>query len=169
MNGDGTGFRVVKSTGAKSHASWSAAWARDGRSIFCQDLENIYRMGLDGVTIQKWALHDLLHEADLNSGARFAVSPDGAQLLMDVDLAEEHGRKNWDGPAPAIWVMDVAAGKARKLSLPFCWEPYWISADDIAFISQGANEKEPSIYRMSADGKGQKLLVSHARRPSVSR
>jgi hypothetical protein len=33
---------------------------------------------------------------------------------------------------------------------------------------QKENENEASIYRMSLDGKSMKLLVRHARTPSVS-
>jgi hypothetical protein len=33
---------------------------------------------------------------------------------------------------------------------------------------QKENEKHPSIYRLSLDGKNPKLLVKHARTPSAS-
>jgi hypothetical protein len=50
----------------------------------------------------------------------------------------------------------------------FVWEPFWLSANEFLCIIQKENEKQASIYRMSLDGKNPKLLVKHARTPSVS-
>jgi len=108
----------------------------------------------------------------MNSGSRLSISPDGKTLLMDIDQAEEHDRKNWDGPQPAIWSFDVAADKAVRLSPKplFAWEPRWLGDGEMVFIVQGASEKEPSIYRASIqDLEHRKLLVKGARAPSVSR
>jgi hypothetical protein len=50
----------------------------------------------------------------------------------------------------------------------FGWEPFWLTNDEFLCIMQKENENEASIYRMSLDGKNAKLLVKHARTPSVS-
>jgi TolB protein len=170
VNADGTGYRRFPAPeGVGARPLWSAAWAPNGL-IYGQDLESVYRVDLDGVMHARWDLKGLLKdEVDLNSNARFSVSPDGATLLLDADLAREHDRKDWDGPAPAIYAVDLSTGRARKVGPDFCWEPRWAGADTILFISQGTREKAPSIYRMAPDGTGRTLVVKNGRHPSLSR
>jgi len=170
VNADGSGFRFVKNAGLKSEAFGAPEWARDGKSIFCHDLENIYQIDLDGNILKKWELSKILTDASMNGGDRLSISPDGKTLLMDVDCGAEHERKNWDGPQPAIEKFDVAGDKAVRITGKddFVWEPFWLTSDEFLCIMQKENENEPSIYRMSLDGKNAKLLVKHARTPSAS-
>jgi TolB protein len=170
VNADGSGFRFVKNAGLKSEAFGAPEWARDGKSIFCHDLENIYQIDLDGNVLKKWELSKILTDASMNGGDRLSISPDGKTLLMDVDCGAEHERKNWDGPQPAIEKFDLAGDKAVRITGKddFVWEPFWLTSDEFLCIMQKENENEPSIYRMSLDGKNAKLLVKHARTPSAS-
>jgi TolB protein len=170
VNVDGTGFRFLKNVQPKSDAFGAPEWARDGKSIFCHDLENLYQIGLDGNILKRWELSNILTDASMNSGDRLSVSPDGKTLLMDVDCGSEHERKNWDGPQPAIEKLDLSADKAVRVTGKddFVWEPFWLSANEFLCIMQKEKENEPSIYRMSTDGKNAKLLVKHARTPSAS-
>ena len=170
VNADGSGFRFVKNAELKSEAFGEPTWARDGKSIFCHDLDNIYQIDLDGNVLKKWELSKILTDASMNSGDRLSVSPDGKALLMDVDCGSEHERKNWDGPQPAIEKLDLSADKAVRITAKddFVWEPFWLSANEFLCIIQKEKENRPSIYRMSLDGKNSKLLVKHARTPSVS-
>ena len=108
VNTDGSGFRFVKNAGLKSEAFGAPTWARDGKSIFCHDLDNLYQIDFDGNVLKRWKLSEVLTEAGMNGGDRLTVSPDGKTLLMDVDLGAEHERKNWDGPQPAIYKFDLA-------------------------------------------------------------
>jgi TolB protein len=170
VNADGSGFRFVKNIGLKRDAFGEPEWARDGKSIFCHDLDNIYQIDLDGNVLKKWELSKILTDASMNGGDRLSISPDGKVLLMDVDCGSEHERKNWDGPQPAIEKFDVAGEKAVRVTGKddFVWEPFWLSNDEFLCIMQKENENEASIYRMSLDGKNAKLLVKHARTPSAS-
>jgi TolB protein len=170
VNADGSGFRFVKNAGLKSEAFGAPEWARDGKSIFCHDLENIYQIDLDGNVLKKWELSKILTDASMNGGDRLSISPDGKTLLMDVDCGAEHERKNWDGPQPAIEKFDLAGEKAVRITGKddFVWEPFWLTSDEFLCIMQKENENEPSIYRISLDGKNAKLLVKHARTPSAS-
>jgi TolB protein len=170
VNADGSGFRFVKNAALKSHAFGAPEWARDGKSIFCHDLDNIYQIDLDGNVLKKWELSTILTDASMNSGDRLSVSPDGNVLLMDVDCGAEHERKNWDGPQPAIEKFDLASEKAVRVTgkNDFVWEPFWLNSDEFLCIMQKENENDASIYRMSLDGKNAKLLVKHARTPSAS-
>jgi len=170
VNADGTGFRFVKNAALKSDAFGAPEWARDGKSIFCHDLDNIYQIDLDGNVLKKWEISKILTDASMNGGDRLSISPDGKVLLMDVDCGSEHERKDWDGPQPAIEKFDVAGDKAVRVTGKddFVWEPFWLTSDEFLCIMQKENEKDASIYRMSLDGKSAKLLVKHARTPSVS-
>jgi TolB protein len=170
VNADGAGFRFVKNAELRSEAFGAPEWARDGKSIFCHDLDNLYQIDLDGNVLKKWALAKILTEASMNSGDRLSISPDGTALLMDVDCGSEHERKNWDGPQPAIEKLDFSADKAIRVTGKddFVWEPFWLSANEFLCIMQKEKENEASIYRMSLNGKNPKLIVKHARTPSVS-
>jgi TolB protein len=170
VNADGSGFRFVKNAKLKSEAFGAPEWARDGKSIFCHDLDNIYQIDLDGNVLKKWELAKILTDASMNGGDRLSVSPDGKALLMDVDCGSEHERKNWDGPQPAIEKLDLSADKAVRVTgkNDFVWEPFWLTDDQFLCIMQKENENRASIYRMPLDGKNPKLLVKHARTPSAS-
>src|SRR5205809_3061332 len=170
VNADGSGFRFVKNAELKSEAFGEPTWARDGKSIFYHDLDNIYQIDLDGKVLKKWELSKILTDASMNGGDRLSVSPDGTALLMDVDCGAEHERKNWDGPLPAIEKFNLASEKAVRVTgkNDFVWDPFWLTGNEFLCILQRENENDPSIYRMSLDGKNAKLLVKHARTPSVS-
>lgn len=170
VNADGSGFRFVKNAELRPEAFGAPEWARDGKSIFCHDLDNIYQIDLDGNVLKKWGLAKILTDASMNSGDRLSVSPDGKALLMDVDTGSERERKDWDGPQPTIEKLDLSADKAARVTGKddYVWEPFWLSANEILCIIQKENENQPSIYRMSLEGKNPKLVVKHARTPSAS-
>src|SRR5262249_613604 len=170
VNADGSGFRFVKNAELRPEAFGAPEWARDGKSIFCHDLDNIYQIDLDGNVLKEWELAKILTDASMNSGDRLSVSPEGKALLMDVDTGSEHERKDWDGPQPAIEKLDLGADKATRVTGKddYVWEPFWLSANEFLCIIQKENENQPSIYRMSLDGKNPKLVVRHARTPTAS-
>jgi TolB protein len=170
VNADGSGFRFVKNAALKSDAFGAPIWSVDGKSIFCHDLDSLYQVDLEGNVLKKWELSKILTESTMNGGDRLSVAPDGKTLLMDVDLNAEHARKNWDGPQPAIYEFDLATEKTTRVTgkKDFAWDPCWLTSDEFLCLIQKENENEPSIYRMSLDGKNAKLLVKHARTPSVS-
>jgi TolB protein len=171
VNADGSGFRLVKNAELRPEAFGAPEWARDSKSIFCHDLDNIYQIDLDGRVLKRWELARILTDASMNSGDRLSVSPDGNTLLMDVDCGSEHERKNWDGPQPAIEKLDLSADKAVRITGKddFVWEPFWLSANEFLCIIQKEKENEASIYRMTLEGKNPKLLVKHARTPSANK
>jgi TolB protein len=171
IQADGTGFRIAKKAEDKGQSCYEPTWAADGKSFFCHDLDSIYRFDLDGKLIKKWAIHDIVANGDMSSGSRLSVSPDGKSLLMDIDMNEDHKRSNWDGPPPALWLLDLSAEKATRISKKevFAWDPTWISNDEYLFLSQGAKETKPSLYRASIKGGEPKLITKGARTPSVAR
>ena len=171
INVDGTGFSVVKKAASKNNSFYSPSWAADGKSFFCHDLEAIYRCDLSGNVIKTWRLHDIIEHGDMNSGDRLSPSSDGKWLLMDVDMDEDHGRKNWDGPPPALWLLDLETNKAARLSKKdfFAWDPAWIDDKEFVFISQGPKENTPSLYRGAAKSNDAKIILKNVRTPSVSR
>ena len=72
VNVDGSGFRLVKNAELKPDAFGAPEWARDGKSIFCHDLDNIYQVDLDGNVLKKWELSKVVTDASMNSGNRLA-------------------------------------------------------------------------------------------------
>ena len=92
VNADGTGFRIVKHTEPKGQTCYGAVWAPDGKSLFCQDMTAILRIGLDGAEQKRWELKKLVADGDMNSGSRLSISPDGKTLL--------HGHRPGRGARP---------------------------------------------------------------------
>jgi hypothetical protein len=68
-------------------------WAHDGQSVFCQDMTNIYQIGLDGVARAQWKISKIVPKGDMSGDGRIDVSPDGKRLLLSIDMGEESGRK----------------------------------------------------------------------------
>jgi TolB protein len=172
INADGTGFTGVFDTQRTRRNYWSAAWAADGRTFFAQDMESIYRLDLSGNVVKQWRIEQIVPRGGMSGDVRLAASPDGRSLLMDVEMAERE-RPGWDGPPPSIWLFDLEAGTSRRLTPPtlYAWDCAWLDApDSILFLSQARGETTPSIYRMTASGKGadRRLLVRNARTPSAS-
>jgi TolB protein len=143
---------------------------RDKQSIFCEDMTNIYQLGLDGSVLAQWEIEKIIPNGDMSGDDRIDVSPDGKRLLLSIQMGEEHNRKDWDGPLPALWSFDLNSQHAVKLTPKklFAWDGCWIDNDNILFLSRAPGEKEDSIYRMSTNGKDLKRLIAGARMPSVS-
>ena len=171
MNADGSGFSVVKKAASKNNSFYAPSWAADGKSFFCHDLESIHRCDLSGKELTSWKIENVIAHGGMNSGDRLSPSPDGKWLLMDVDMDEDHSRKNWDGPPPAVWLMNLETGKASRLSKKdfFAWDPAWIDDKEFVFISQGPKESTPSLYRGAAKSNDAKIILKNVRTPSVSR
>jgi hypothetical protein len=60
---------ACKERRAKARRAFGAPeWARDGKSIFCHDLDNIYQIDLDGNVLKKLELSKILTDASMNGG-----------------------------------------------------------------------------------------------------
>ena len=169
---DGTNFHTIKKGAQNETTLYSPVWSRDGESVFCQDMTNIYRLDLKGAVLAQWKIETIVPNGNMSGDGRITVSPDGKRLLLGIDMGEEHDRKDWDGPPPALWSFDLATQKATRVTPTkiFGWDGCWLDNDNILFLSQDADEKEPSIYRMSLgkNGKDRKLVIKNARMPSAS-
>jgi TolB protein len=170
INSDGTNFHVLKPGVQNEVTRYSPVWAPDGQSVFCEDMTNIYQIGLDGAVRAQWKISKIVPKGDMSGDGRIDVSPDGKRLLLSLDMGEESGRKDWDGPLPALWAFDLQSQKATRLTSKklFGWDGVWIDNDNVLFLSRAAGEKDDSIYRMSADGKNLRRLIKNGRFPSVS-
>jgi len=166
---DGSDFRIVKSA-VGSGAFYSPSWARDEASLFCHDITNIHQVSLDGQILSTWNVEKVIPNGSMSADGRIVLSPDGRKLLMSVDMGEEHNRPDWDGPPPALWTLEIATQKPRRITPPtlFGWDGCWIDNQTVLFLSQPVGEKFASIFQMSLDGKNLKRLISNARFVSVS-
>lgn len=171
VNSDGSGFRYFRKTAKKGNSLYSSCWAPDSRSIYGQDLDKIYQIGIDGTELKSWTVEAFIPKGSFSSGSHFAVSPDGRTLLMDAEMDESIKRKDWDGPPPALWTLDLTTQKTTRLTPKgfFAWGGCWLSAEEINFGSQADGEKNPSLHRMTFPGKERKLFLKNANSPSVSR
>ena len=167
---DGTEFRFLKK-GAQNEATlYSPAWARDEGSIFFQNMTNIYQISLDDALLEQWKIEKDIPNGGMSGDGRIAVSPDGKFLLLSIDMGEEHNRKDWDGPPPALWTFEIATQKVVRITSKtlFGWDGCWIDNENVLLLSQAIGEKSASLYRVSIDGKNLKRLITNARMPSVS-
>ena len=87
INVDGTDFRVLKKGDSNEVRRYSPVWARDGQSVFCQNMANIYRLGLDGVVLAQWKIEKIIPNGDMSGDGRIDISPDGKRLLLGIDMA----------------------------------------------------------------------------------
>lgn len=169
VNADGSGFRDVLE-GKKYRAYWGATWAADGQSIFGEDMENLYRLGLDGTVLKQWVIEKLIPRGGMSGDERMQASRDGKTLLLEADM-DETARKDWDEPPPAIWTMDLATEKVTRLTpKTLCgMDCHWLDAGDILFTGQPAGDEDQSIWRMPVGGHGKdrKQLVKNARLASA--
>jgi hypothetical protein len=100
---------------------------------------------------------------------QIAFERDQAVWIANLDRPGE--KKIADGIFPAISPDGPrVAFKAVRVTGKddYVWEPFWLTANEFLCIMQKENEREPSSYPMSLDGKNPKLLVKHARTPSAS-
>ena len=166
---DGSDFRIVKSA-VGSSAFYSPSWARDEASLFCHDTTNIHQVSLDGQILNTWNVEKTIPNGSMSADGRMVLSPDGRSLLVSVDMGEEHNRPDWDGPPPAIWTLEIAAQKPRRITPPslFGWDGCWIDNQTVLFLGQPVGEKFASVFQMSLDGKNLKRLISNARFVSVT-
>jgi TolB protein len=137
---------------------------------FCQDITNIYRLGLDGAVLAEWKINKIISNGDMSGDRRIDVSPDGKHLLLGIEMGEEANRKDWDGPVPALVVLRsrFAARGQTHFQETFRLGRVWIDNANVLFLSQSPDEKEASIYRMSIDRENLKRLIKNARFPTVS-
>jgi len=168
IKSDGTEFRFVKKGEQDKVTLYSPCWARDGKSLFCHDMTNIYRLALDGSVLAQWRIEQIAPSGGMSGDGRIDVSPDGQRLLLSMDMDEEYDRKNWDGPVPALWSYDLSTGASVRLTSKnlFAWDGCWLDDTNILFVSQGPQDKQAALYR--ANGKILKRLIENARRPTVS-
>jgi TolB protein len=74
----------------------------------------------------QWKINKIVPNGDMSGDGRIDVSPDGKRLLLNIDMGEESGRKDWDGPLPALWAFDVESQKATRLTPKklFGWDAF---------------------------------------------
>jgi TolB protein len=171
-NADGTGFRYIRKGTEELNTVNSPCWARDGKSVFFQDMKNIYRVDLEGKEIAHWDIEKSIPNGDMSGAGRIDVSPDGQKLLLGIDMNEEAHRKGWDGPLAAVWVFELASKKATRLTPKklFGLDGCWVDDSTILFLSLAAGDKNRSLYRMSLPaGTISKPLARDVSQPTVSR
>jgi TolB protein len=170
IDADGTHFRPFEPKTKVGDSLNSVAWTADSQSFYAQDLSVLYHFALDGTLKEKRSIENLIPAGGVNSGQQFSVGPDGHTLLVDADMDEAMKRKDWDGPPPAIWTLDLTTWKATRITPKgfFGWNPTWVSDTEILCNVQPEKSRQRSVYRLSIDGKKREALIKNAESPSVS-
>lgn len=171
IDADGTHYHVFGPKAKIGDSLNSVAWMQDGQSFYAQDISNLYHFALDGTLKEKRSLENLIPAAGFSSGQQFSVGADGHTLLVDADMDEDVKRKDWDGPPPAIWTLDLSTWKSTRITPKgfYGWNPAWVSEGEILCNAQPEKSRQRSIYRLSTDGKRREVLIKNAENPSVSR
>src|SRR5207247_9978953 len=150
INSDGTNFHVLKPGVQNEITRYSPIWARDGQSLFCQDMTNIYQLGLDGAVLSQWKIGKIVPKGDMSGDGRIDVSPNGKRLLLGIDMSEESTRKDWAGPVPAVCSFDLDSQQAVRITPKklFGWDGCWVDNDNILSLSLAPGERNDAIYRI---------------------
>jgi TolB protein len=169
IDANGNGFRFFN-VPATDPGWWSIVWAPDGKSIFCQDLEKIYRFSANGDLMNSWEINKIVPHGDLDSSRELSVSADGNRLLVGINMDEVPSLKDWEGGPPAIWLFDLLSGKARRLTPKntYATASCWLSDSEMLIVDASKDGKTDSIYRTSIDSWTPRLVIKNAVNPSVS-
>ena len=128
------------------------------------------RSASNGAVRAQWKIDKIVPKGDMSGDGRIDVSPDGKRLLLSIDMGEESGRKNWDGPLPhsgrSICKRKRRQGSRRKNVISL--RRRLARQRQHSFSQPRRRRKRDSIYGMSTDGKNLKRLIKNARFPSVS-
>jgi len=93
VNSDGTNFHVLKPRVQNEVTCYSPVWTHDGQSVFCQDMTNIYQIGLDGAVRAQWKISNIVPKGDMSGDGQIDVSPDGKRLLLSIDMVKNPAAK----------------------------------------------------------------------------
>jgi TolB protein len=169
INSDGSGFRFFKIPSV-DQGCWSTVWAPDAKSIFCQDLDKIYRISLEGDLIASWEISKIIPNGDMDSSKRLSVSQNGNKLLVNINMDEEVSLKDWEGPPPAIWLFDLPSAKATRLTpkKSYATDSCWLNNSEFLIVDTDRDGKIDSIYRASIDRWMPRLVIKNATDPSVT-
>lgn len=145
------------------------SWTSDSKSLFCQDLDNIYQIGIDGAVLKKIPVADVVDDISyISSLTKFSLSSDGRSLLFDT------GEQPDDPRPPMVWIYDLQTRTRKRISGKTlgAYNPQWSpSGDEIIFtavpLAKG-RKNIPAIYRMRKDGTQVQLLVANAELGSVA-
>jgi TolB protein len=165
---DGTEFQFIGGLSPTNTDYYSAVWAYDGKSLYCQDLTNIYQIDLAGNVLTRWKISDVIPNCDLDSGSQIGPAADGQRILIDASLNKDGPIKDWEGPPTAIFLIDIASAKSKRLTppIPYAWAPCWISDREYLFTG-AADARHRAIYKATITGGAPQVLIKNAEHASV--
>ncbi len=140
VGADGSGFSRLPF----GNEVWYPSWAPDGQSLYAHDMDAIYQISLAGKVLKTWPVSLFGPGASMSSGSSLTVSPDGKFLLLEVDGDEDVKIKDWDGPPPALWTIDLQTEARQRIGSHslLAWSGCWESPSRI--ICNGATRKNRS-------------------------
>ena len=159
---------------------YSPFWSADGASVYCQDLENLYRIDMkDGKIGEMRRLSEVIGDAMPSSGIHFSVSPDGSKWLFDGEVEDTGGwQKSGDGLTGAIFLFLPGEGTTRRITSDriSALSPSWRGEGE-EYLFFGFTEKEMSrgkggifgLFRSSLSQEKPVLFLPDGETPSAPR
>lgn len=159
---------------------YSPFWSADGLSVYCHDLDNLYRIDLsDGKVAEMRKLSEVLGEAMPSSGIHFSVSPDGSKWLFDGEVEDTGGwQKTGDGLIGALFLFLPGEGTTTRITSDriSALSPSW-KGDGEEYLFFGFTEKEMSrgkggifgLFRSSISQEEPVLFLPNGETPSAPR
>lgn len=159
---------------------YSPFWSADGLSVYCHDLDNLYRIDLsDGKVAEMRKLSEVLGEAMPSSGIHFSVSPDGSKWLFDGEVEDTGGwQKSGDGLIGALFLFLPDEGTTTRITSDriSALSPSW-KGDGEEYLFFGYTQKEMragkggvfGLFRSSLSQKEPVLFLSDGETPSAPR
>ncbi len=159
---------------------YSPFWSADGESVYCQDLENLYRIDLkNGKIGEMRRLSEVIGPAMPSSGIHFSVSPDGSKWLFDGEVEDTGGwQKSGDGLTGALFLFLPGDGTTRRITSDriSALSPAWRGNGE-EYLFFGFTEKEMSagkggifgLFRSSLSQEKPVLFLEDGETPSATR
>lgn len=168
MDVNSRNWKIVSEKVNTSTGVSSITWTSDSSSILAQDLDNVYRLGLDGQLMRKFVVSEVVDDISfVSSGTTYVLTNDGQSLFFDTEQPPGERRP------PIIWRYDLSTKTRKQLSPKTlsAGHPVLLPAgDEIVFTGVSLQRKgsQPAVYRMKTDGTGVQLLVANADFGSVA-
>jgi Tol biopolymer transport system component len=165
IGSDGRGKQKVIATGEQGVSDvFAPVWATDGRSIFFQDMNNLFQVRTDGTMITKLPLGPITEEKEsVTSADSFVPSPVDPNVIIYTRSVpgSKLFERSFGEPNTALFLYNLQTKDRKRLTAVdlLALEPVW-SRDGKFIYFSGYHDREGrasypfKIYRINADGSG---------------
>lgn len=165
ISADGSTQRKIIGGGEQGASDiFSSVWAPDGKSIFFQDMENLFQVGLNGRVIAKTPLGVIVGEKEsITSSDTFVPSPVDQNLLAYTRSVPgtKLFEREFGEPNTALFIYNLQTKTRKRVTALdlLALDPVW-SRDGRYIYFSGYHDREGKaaypfkIFRINPDGSG---------------